>query len=447
MRAIVRLAVRVWPCRSARWWAARRWTMGAVLLLCGPVATASGETAWPAGMSGFTRGLSESDVPAVLPEPVRIEAPGSDVSRERRAFSGIWHGWACRVALCDIKVAIERIEGDQATVAYAGAARGQGLTTDRVQGRFVGPELHAVLKTGSRLVLRPRGDGDLDMGLWRDGAQPFSVGVLTQQVLPYERRVERVPTPWEYQGRPVQLEMVVVRPVGPGPFPTMVFNHGSTGNGDRPDWFSATATAPELGRYFVARGWQVVFPQRRGRGTSDGLYDEGFEQDRSRYACHVALSRAGLDRALEDVDVVMTHLRSRPDVDNSRILLGGISRGGILSVEYAGQRPGMFRGVINFVGGWLGDRCNASQEVKPQAFRRGGTAGVPMLWLYGDRDPFYTLAHSRNNFSAFEQAGGMGRFVAYPAPTPLGNTGHDIYQYPLLWREDLNDYLRQLGLQ
>ena len=81
---------------------------------------------------------------------------------------------------------------------------------------------------------------------------------------------------------------------------------------------------------------------------------------------------------MEDLDAVMAHLRAQPDVDTGRLLIGGVSRGGILSVAYAGLRPGQFQGVLNFVGGWVGDRCFAADQVNPVAFRRGAAAGKPM---------------------------------------------------------------------
>jgi len=56
----------------------------------------------------------------------------------------------------------------------------------------------------------------------------------------------------------------------------LLFHHGSTGKGDDPSRFISTVTSPALAKFFNDRGWMVMFPQRRGRGKSDGLYDEGF---------------------------------------------------------------------------------------------------------------------------------------------------------------------------
>jgi dienelactone hydrolase len=57
----------------------------------------------------------------------------------------------------------------------------------------------------------------------------------------------------------------------------------------------------------------------------------------------------------------MVAILSMPFVDRKQVVIGGQSRGGILSAAYAGQHPGQVKGVMNFVGGWMGARCiNAS---------------------------------------------------------------------------------------
>jgi dienelactone hydrolase len=241
----------------------------------------------------------------------------------------------------------------------------------------------------------------------------------------------------------VRLQMRIYRPAVIGPVPTLVFNHGSTGNGRDPSLFTRPIDYPALAQFFVARGWAVVIPARRGRGASEGLYDEGFAQDRSRgYSCAPDLSIPGADRALRDIEAAMDAILAMPFVDRDRVVIGGQSRGGILSVAYAGHRPDQVKGVINFVGGWLGTGCTTASRVNQELFRRGASYPGEMIWLYGDSDPFYPLAHSRDNFFAFEVAGGTGTFHEFPA-TPTG--GHTIGAYPDNWTPVMDAYLQRLG--
>lgn len=245
---------------------------------------------------------------------------------------------------------------------------------------------------------------------------------------------EIVPTRLLELGQPVGLEIVVRKPSAPGPFPTLVFNHGSTGSGNKPALFRRTMMSPSIANFFVDRGWMVVFPQRRGRGRSGGLYDEGFKADRSGYSCEPELSLPGLDRAIEDVDAVMEHIRKRPDVDQKRLLIAGASRGGVLAIAYAGVRPETFLGAINFNGGWLGRLCPAHPEVNRTAFVRGSPFPKQTLWLHGSYDQYYRIAQCRANFDAFRATGGTGSFHAL-------KSGHGLVAQPRLWAEAMAGYL------
>ncbi len=262
--------------------------------------------------------------------------------------------------------------------------------------------------------------------------------------LAFARRADaRAPTPFIEDGQPVSLEVVIYKPLGAGPFPLVMFNHGSTGNGDDPSLFKLTYTHEGIARFFAERGWMVAFPQRRGRGASGGLYDEGFVPDRSRYSCLQAPALAGIERALQDADAAFDYLRSHPDVDSTRVLAAGFSRGGILALAHAARRPGAFRGAVNFVGGWIGEGCVDAVAVNRSTFASASTFAGATIWLYGENDPFYSLEHSRANFDAFVGAGGKGALHVYTrAP---GLSGHLIINEPSLWAPALDAYLTLSG--
>jgi dienelactone hydrolase len=244
-------------------------------------------------------------------------------------------------------------------------------------------------------------------------------------------------------GKPVRLETVIFRPSGAGPFPLAVINHGSTGRGTNPRLFTETWFSIDLADFLNDRGWIVAFPQRRGRGKSDGLYDEGFAEDRRLgYTGDIDTTLRGVDRALRDIDAAITVLRRRPDVAPKPVLVGGVSRGGVLSIAYAGLHPEQVAGVVNFVGGWLGEGHPAASTVNHQLFIRGASFPRPTIWIYGQHDAFYSIAHSRDNFTAFEKAGGQGKFLEFDMPV---GQGHFVIGRPTLWSGPLDSYFSSLA--
>jgi dienelactone hydrolase len=234
-------------------------------------------------------------------------------------------------------------------------------------------------------------------------------------------------------GTAVKLRTVTYKPTGDGPFPTLIFHHGS-GDFGRP--YDPKAVA----QWFVARGWVVIAPSRRGRGGSEGLNEEEVGNQ-----CSEGTAVEGADRALGDIEAVTSALTAQPFVDRSRIAVGGQSRGGVLSVVWSGKHPEV-RAVVNFVGGWVDSRlCRLGLAINRNLLNLGVTWGQPSLWLYGDRDLFYSLEHTRANFDAFLAAGGKGVWHDYEPPGE-GLTGHQIGQEPQLWTADMEAYLAERGL-
>ena len=104
--------------------------------------------------------------------------------------------------------------------------------------------------------------------------------------------------PVTIDGEHVKLATIIYKPPGNGLFPTLIFHHGSTGDGRNPAAFTRPFDPKALAGWFTARGWAVILPSRRGRGGSEGLYDEGFSLDRTQgYSCEPTLALAGADRA------------------------------------------------------------------------------------------------------------------------------------------------------
>jgi dienelactone hydrolase len=201
---------------------------------------------------------------------------------------------------------------------------------------------------------------------------------------------------------------------------------------------STTVWIPTTARFFVERGWAVLIPMRRGRGASEGDYLE-------QYDCETSVLSSGVDRAVDDLDAVMAFVAQQPWVDRGRLLLGGMSRGGLLSIVYASLRPTDARGVINFAGGWTVEACD--QRIRfhePTLARAGRTTKIPELWLYSENDRNYGPAAVRVYHRAFTGAGGTAELHLFP---PIGHDGHILLPRSVaVWSSAVAEYLRRIGL-
>lgn len=256
---------------------------------------------------------------------------------------------------------------------------------------------------------------------------------------------DRIKTELIENDQPIELETVTFKPQGAGPFPLAIVNHGSTGDGKIPAIAKLTFVDTSIAQFLNDRGYIVVFPQRRGRGKSDGLYDEGFRDNRKNgYSCSTSRSLAGAERALTDLEHVVKTLVNRADVQAGPILLSGVSRGGILSMAYAGRHPDQVSGVINFVGGWMGERCPNGAEINDTLFIEAAKFPKKTLSLYGENDRFYSTAHTKKRFQTFKTHGGQGIYEVFDVP---GGNGHALSAAYNLWSPAAAAYLNAMQAQ
>ena len=251
---------------------------------------------------------------------------------------------------------------------------------------------------------------------------------------------------------PITLVAHVYRPVGADRRKVVLFSHGSTGGWEvspkQP--FGAPRS---LVQYFTKRGYTVVAAMRRGRNESSGRYVEEceFQAGKCSLAENTALFDSSLREAtLDSLAIVDQVIYGRLVPKNSTILLAGGSRGGFLSLVLAAERPRMAAGVFNFVGGWLSisdawpaELNQRRLQLQTDRLTRVGTQlPVPTLWIYGDRDPFYSEAVTRQFFAAFERAGGKGEYFFVSDPTL--KDGHGVGSALALWETKADEYLAQI---
>ena len=138
-------------------------------------------SAWPAYMPTLQPARSMSPMAAKLPANVSIEAPSPDLPSKIAAWSGKWSGWTGRNQVGDLRLAVETVSAEGATLVYGFA---DSRTTEpfivRVPAKFVGDELQATLPgNGALIVFRMRDPRVVEFRY--DNGEQKSFGVMAKE--------------------------------------------------------------------------------------------------------------------------------------------------------------------------------------------------------------------------------------------------------------------------
>src|SRR5438067_6120629 len=152
----------------------------------------------------------------------------------------------------------------------------------------------------------------------------------------------------------LRLKAFLWKPDGPGPFPAVLFCHGSGGaDADHTAGLPITEAAEKLVPLFLKHGYAFLHLFRRGQGLS---VDQGpFMQDilkreevaRGKEARqHLQFVLATTDH-LDDVLAALAFLKATPATDAKRIAIIGHSFGGQRTL-LAAERDNSVRAVVTF---------------------------------------------------------------------------------------------------
>ena len=256
-----------------------------------------------------------------------------------------------------------------------------------------------------------------------------------------------VPEAVEFPSGTLRLHGLFWRPPGPGPFPAVLFNHGSGGaTAGETAGMPITEAAGRLAPLFVRRGYAFFYPFRRGQGPSGGtapfIGDVLAREERA----HGPEARQRLQDSLlqseqlEDVLAALAFLQRASGIDRARIALAGHSLGGQLTLLAAARDPTL-RAAVTFAaaaGSW--PRSAEVRRVLRDAVAR---ARCPILLVQWSND-FSTEASVALGTQG-QPAGPARLVVLYP---PLGSTpeeGHDgLYQAMGQWEPDVFQFLDEM---
>lgn len=262
----------------------------------------------------------------------------------------------------------------------------------------------------------------------RDGTTPDAIGSADTPPAYYEE---------VHFLSAARLETSVFRPLGAGPFPLVVFNHGDVDIGSNAIRYGARHYDFQLAGLFVNMGFAVAFPQRPGLGRSAGRYQRAFSSADGDATYKGREHAIPILAAIED-------LRKLPFVDRDRIVVAGQSAGGFSSMYVASTNPPWLVAAIDFSGGRTNMNTGAvANPMMVDAFAKyGSTTKIPTMWIFAENDSHYPKDVILTSHKAFLAAGGKAKLLLLPS---VQGDGHFVYRAPKLWQDELRAYLVERG--
>src|SRR5471030_2801945 len=228
----------------------------------------------------------------------------------------------------------------------------------------------------------------------------------------------------------------IFKPAGNGPFPVVLYNHGSA-----PGMLNSQASNV-IGPLFASKGWIFFMPYRRGQGLSSeaGPYilDEikAAQQRGGMKGASETMVRLLSTEQLEDQLSAFAWLRTQSFVQQGRIAVAGNSFGGIETVLGAASLP-YCAAIVASGGAESWDESSELQQVMKAAARM---ANSPMLFFQAAND--FNLAPSEVLLLERKKAGKQGDVKTYPAFGKSASEGHSFaYRGSAIWFPDVFDFI------
>jgi carboxymethylenebutenolidase len=226
-------------------------------------------------------------------------------------------------------------------------------------------------------------------------------------------------------------------PDGVAPFPVVLWNHGSE---KWPGW------QPGLADFYTSHGFAFFIPHRRGHGRSSdaGAYIGDRQPGSLQFAVNGTSAGKTMialhEEAARDVEAAVAWLKARPEIDPQRVVMSGVSFGGIQTLLAAEKGLGL-RAFASFAPGAMSWRWVTGLDRRlEQAVRN---AQAPVLVIQAQND--FSLSPTQVLGPVLEREH-KGRAVLFPA---FGNTeqeGHGRFacspEGAAIWGPTVLDFFR-----
>jgi dienelactone hydrolase len=231
----------------------------------------------------------------------------------------------------------------------------------------------------------------------------------------------------------------IYKPQGTGPFPAIIWNHGSE---------QKPTAHPELGLFYTQHGYVLFLPVRHGHNPSPGEYIgdllnnyKAQTQNKEKVEKYAVELQEVYNK---DVIAAIKWLREQPYVDGRRMAVTGCSYGGIQTLLTAQKGEGL-RAAMPFAPGAMSWANTELQQRESEAVRH---AAIPLFLLQARND--YSIGPSEVLGPMIRAKGGVNQARVYPAfgtTHPEGHYGFATWEEGIaIWGEDMIHFLDAAGV-
>ena len=248
----------------------------------------------------------------------------------------------------------------------------------------------------------------------------------------------------EVRSGALHLKAYFWKPTGPGPFPAVLFNHGS-GAADAQHTAGQTMAegAANLASVFLKHGYAFFYLCRRGQGLSadqapfmqDLLQrEESANGKEARQNLHFKLLTTD---HLDDALAGLHFLKTAPGIDPKRIAIVAHSFGGVITL-LSGERDAALRAEVTFGAG--ANSWKVSDELRRRVLDAVGKTSAPIMLIHAAND--YDTTPGTAIAAELERLRKPHLLKIYP---PLGKSSDDGHNFLYLaiseWEPDVFQFL------
>ena len=231
------------------------------------------------------------------------------------------------------------------------------------------------------------------------------------------------------------LHGFLYKPEGEGPFPAIIWNHGSE---------KLPGQQPELARFYTKQGFVFFTPHRHGQGRSPGAYIEDLiekyaatEKNRTSVGKYVVKLQEEYN---QDVVAAVEWLKGQSFVDQRRMVMSGCSYGGVQTLLAAEKGLGLraFAPFAPAAKSW------ANTELRKRLLEAVRNAKSPLFLIQAQND--FSIGPSEVLGPVIKQKGPPNQAKVYP---PYGTTpqeGHYAFATKeggiAIWGSEVLDFFR-----